>query len=48
MNVYCDGFRPDGLAYLDEQQAAALNGVKVQAGDVLLNNTGASIGRRQA
>jgi type I restriction enzyme S subunit len=45
MNVYCDGFRADGLAYLDKEQAAALNGVTVQAGDVLLNITGASIGR---
>lgn len=45
MNVYCDGFRSDGLAYLDRGQASALDGVKVQAGDVLLNITGASIGR---
>jgi type I restriction enzyme, S subunit len=45
MNVYCDGFRADGLAYLDDEQASALNGVTVQAGDVLLNITGASIGR---
>jgi type I restriction enzyme, S subunit len=45
MNVYCEGFRTDGLAYLDKEQAAALNGVKVRAGDVLLNITGASIGR---
>jgi type I restriction enzyme S subunit len=45
MNVYCDGFRPHGLAYLDEEQASALNHVTVQAGDVLLNITGSSIGR---
>src|SRR5580698_6110483 len=45
MNVHCDGFRAEGLAYLNEEQAAALNGVTVQAGDVLLNITGASIGR---
>jgi type I restriction enzyme, S subunit len=45
MNVHCDGFHADGLAYLDEEQAAALKGVTVQAGDVLLNITGASIGR---
>jgi type I restriction enzyme, S subunit len=45
MNVHCDGFRANGLAYLDDKQAAALNGVIVQAGDVLLNITGASIGR---
>lgn len=45
MNVHFDGFRADGLAYLDDDQAAALKGVTVQAGDVLLNITGASIGR---
>ena len=45
MNVHFDGFRRDGLAYLDDEQAAALRNVEVQAGDVLLNITGASIGR---
>jgi type I restriction enzyme S subunit len=45
MNVHFDGFRPDGLVYLDEGQAAALDGVTVSAGDILLNITGASIGR---
>jgi type I restriction enzyme, S subunit len=45
MNVHFDGFHFDGLAYLDKQQAAALKAVTVQAGDVLLNITGASIGR---
>jgi type I restriction enzyme, S subunit len=45
MNVHFDGFRKDGLAYLDDDQAAALRNVEVQAGDVLLNITGASIGR---
>jgi type I restriction enzyme S subunit len=45
MNVHFDGFHSEGLAFLDESQAAALSGVTVQAGDVLLNITGASIGR---
>jgi type I restriction enzyme S subunit len=45
MNIHFDGFHIDGLAYLDKQQAAALKAVTVQAGDVLLNITGASIGR---
>lgn len=45
MNVHFDGFRRDGLAFLDEEQARALKNVEVCAGDVLLNITGASIGR---
>lgn len=45
MNVHSDGFRADGLAYLDQDQASALSGVTVRQGDVLLNITGASIGR---
>jgi type I restriction enzyme S subunit len=45
MNIHSDGFRAEGLAYLDEDQASALNGVTVRRGDVLLNITGASIGR---
>jgi type I restriction enzyme S subunit len=45
MNVHFDGFRADGLAYLDDDQADALANVKVYANDVLLNITGASIGR---
>lgn len=45
MNVHFDGFRRAGLAYLDQEQAAALDGVTVQSQDVLLNITGASIGR---
>ena len=45
MNVHFDGFHKKGLAFLDDEQAAALNGVTVQADDVLLNITGASIGR---
>ena len=45
MNVHFDGFRYDGLAFLDDDQASSLKNVEVCAGDVLLNITGASIGR---
>ena len=45
MNVVFFGFKREGLAYLNDAQAQALNGVEVQAHDVLLNITGASIGR---
>jgi type I restriction enzyme S subunit len=44
-NVHFDGFRNEGLVYLDDVQANALKEVTVEAGDVLLNITGASIGR---
>ena len=44
-NVHLDGFRDEGLVYLDDAQADALKEVTVKAGDVLLNITGASIGR---
>jgi type I restriction enzyme S subunit len=44
-NVHFDGFRDEGLAFLDDVQAASLKEVTVEAGDVLLNITGASIGR---
>lgn len=45
MNVKFEGFDPGGLAYLNERQANALKEVTVRSGDVLLNITGASIGR---
>jgi type I restriction enzyme S subunit len=45
LNVHFDGFREDGLAYLSPEQAAELNNATVRARDVLLNITGASIGR---
>jgi len=45
MNVVFFGFKWDGLAYLDDAQAEALKGVEVHGHDVLLNITGASIGR---
>ncbi len=44
-NVHFDGFNDEGLVYLDAEQAEALKSVAVRAGDVLLNITGASIGR---
>ena len=44
-NVHFDGFRDDGLAFLTPAQAEALREVTVRARDVLLNITGASIGR---
>ncbi|WP_257756997.1 restriction endonuclease subunit S [Burkholderia glumae] len=44
-NVYNDGFTPAGLAYIDEEQARKLDGVSVEAGDVLLNITGDSVAR---
>jgi type I restriction enzyme S subunit len=45
MNVVFFGFKREGLAYLDERQAAGLENVEVRSGDILLNITGASIGR---
>jgi type I restriction enzyme S subunit len=45
MNVVFFGFKRNGLVYLDDTQAEQLASVTVQPGDVLLNITGASIGR---
>lgn len=44
-NIYNDGFHRDGLAYIDDKQAADLSNVVVQLGDVLLNITGDSVAR---
>ena len=44
-NVRFEGFTEDGLAYLDANQAASLDNAVVRRNDVLLNITGASIGR---
>lgn len=44
-NVRFEGFTPEGLAFLNQEQADALKEVTVRSGDVLLNITGASIGR---
>jgi len=45
MNVHFAGFTPKGLAFINDEQADKLKNVIVQPGDVLLNITGASIGR---
>ncbi|WP_439358849.1 restriction endonuclease subunit S [Bradyrhizobium sp. DASA03007] len=45
MNVHFGEFKREGLAHLDEGQAQALQNVTVGEHDVLLNITGASIGR---
>jgi type I restriction enzyme S subunit len=44
-NVRFEGFDWEGLAYISDAHAAELRNVIVQPGDVLLNITGASIGR---
>ncbi|MGE0441242.1 MAG: restriction endonuclease subunit S [Gemmatimonadales bacterium] len=45
MNVRDGMFLRDGLAFIDGEQAAQLEGVVVEADDVLLNITGASVAR---
>jgi type I restriction enzyme S subunit len=45
MNVYDLRFERDGLAFIDDEQAAALDHVMVARGDVLINITGASVAR---
>jgi type I restriction enzyme, S subunit len=45
MNVVFFGFKRDGLVFLDNEQADSLNSAIVRANDILLNITGASIGR---
>jgi type I restriction enzyme, S subunit len=44
-NVHNWGFTNDGLAFIDEQQAAELSNVVVEPSDVLLNITGDSVAR---
>ena len=44
-NIHNNGFRRDGLAFIDEQQAEDLKNVEVQPHDVLLNITGDSVAR---
>lgn len=44
-NIYNDGFRMDGLAFIGDDHATQLANVEVQAGDVLLNITGDSVAR---
>ena len=45
MNVHDGEFVRRNLAFIDEQQAQKLQNVAVEAGDVLLNITGASVAR---
>lgn len=45
MNVVFFGFKRNGLTYLNTEQAEVLRGAEVRANDILLNITGASIGR---
>lgn len=45
MNIHFRGFKKNGLVFLSDEQANGLSNVIVQANDVLLNITGASIGR---
>ena len=45
MNVHFDGIHDEGMAFLNDSQAEKLKNVTVAEGDVLLNITGASIGR---
>ena len=44
-NVYNDGFRRDGLAFISPEHAEQLCNVEVQPHDVLLNITGDSVAR---
>lgn len=44
-NVHFDGLRLDDVAFIDEKTDAEMAGSRVQEGDVLLNMTGASLGR---
>ncbi len=44
-NIYNDGFKPGGLAFISNEQAKKLDGVAVDASDVLLNITGDSVAR---
>lgn len=45
LNVYDDRFTDDGLAFISDEQAAALANVSVEPKDILLNITGASVCR---
>jgi type I restriction enzyme S subunit len=45
MNVHFRGFDRTGIVFLSDEQAGKLANVVVQADDVLLNITGASVGR---
>jgi type I restriction enzyme S subunit len=44
-NIYNDGFKRDGLAFIGDKHAGELENVNVVPGDVLLNITGDSVAR---
>jgi type I restriction enzyme, S subunit len=44
-NIHFDGIRLDDVAFISEDTHAGMSGSQVRPGDVLLNITGASIGR---
>ena len=44
-NIYNEGFRREGLVYIDDEQSIELRNVEVRANDVLLNITGDSVAR---
>lgn len=44
-NVYDNGFLMEDIAYISEEVDESMSGTRVKPGDVLLNITGASIGR---
>ncbi len=44
-NIYDNFFKEKGLAFIDEEQAKLLENVTVEANDLLLNITGASVAR---
>ncbi|MBZ6203875.1 restriction endonuclease subunit S [Streptomyces olivaceus] len=44
-NIHFDGLRLDDVAYIDEATHAEMQGTQVKTNDVLLNITGASLGR---
>ena len=45
LNVHDGEFRTKNLAFIDDAQAKQLDNVVIEAGDVLLNITGASVAR---
>jgi hypothetical protein len=45
MNLRMNAFLNEGLAFIDNEQDKGMAGMRAQPGDVLLNITGASIGR---
>lgn len=44
-NIYNDGFKPDGLVFINEDSADKLKNVVIEEDDILLNITGDSVAR---